>query len=258
MQTRWTIGSVGVVLAVVAGFACTTAGGPLQVPSVVADPAWFSGAVRPGAAGVDAPLPVHVVPAIYPTTATDSQASGEVWLDLRVEEDGRVSHTRILRSSPEFDAAAETAVRQWRFWPAQRGSKPVAAIVPLKVAFVGAVDEVEPEGEPEWFVGAARPSAVGVVPPRLTREVRPAGNNWCQFYITRPTGDVWLDARVETNGKVSRTRIVQSLSIRGRAAAAHDIARQWEFVPAFVEGRPTPAIIRMKLTFVDDGCSIDF
>ena len=230
----------------------------MQVAPAVPDPPWFSGAVRPDAQGVYAPVRAHVVPAMFPNTATDSGASGEVWLDLRVEADGSVSHTRILRSATEFDAAAEAAVQRWRFRPALRGRNAVAAIITIKLAFVGATHEVESDGEPEWFAGAVRPSAVDVQPPRVTREVRPTGNNWCELYAARPTGDVWLDARVETNGKVSRTRIVQSVSIPGRAAAAHDTARQWEFVPAFVEGRPTPAIVRIKLSVVDEECTVDF
>ena len=92
----------------------------------------------------------------------------------------------------------------------------------------------------------------------MIREVRPAGDNWCEAYIARPTGDVWLDVRVDTNGKVSRTRIVRALSIPGRAGAAHEAARQWEFVPAFVDGRPAPAIVRLKLSFTDEGCIVDF
>jgi TonB family protein len=179
-------------------------------------------------------------------------------LDVRVEEDGSVSHTRIVTSSPPFDGAAEAAVKRWRFKPAQRGRNPVAAIVPIQVTFVGGAHEIEPDTDPEWFTSAVRLPAVGVQPPKVIREIRPAGNHWCQSHIARPTGDVWLDVRVETNGKVTRTRIVQTLSIPGRAAAAHEAARQWEFVPAFIDGRPTPAIVRMKLSFTDEECSVDF
>jgi TonB family protein len=250
--------SVGLVLPVVAAAACTAASGALNVQPAIADPPWFSGAVRPGAKGVDAPVPVHVVPAIYPASAAASHASGEVWLDVRVEKDGRVSDTRIAISSQPFDGAAETAVQRWRFSPARRGRTAVAAIVRVKISFVGGAPEVEPDTEPEWFTGAVRPSEAGVQPPKVIKEVRPAGNNWCDSFIARPTEDVWLDVRVETNGRVSRTRIVQSLSIPGRAAVAHEAARQWEFVPAFLDGRPTPAIVRMKLSFADGECVVDF
>jgi protein TonB len=258
MQTRWTMRLVGLVLTMVAAQGCSATSGGLQVPPAAPDPPWFSGAVRPDAEGIDAPIRVHVVPAVYPKTVEGPQASGEVRLDVRVGEDGRVSHTRIVTPSSPFDGAAEAAVQQWRFRPAQRGRNPVAAIVRIEVTFVGGAHEFEPDIEPEWFTGAVRPSAAGAQHPKVIREIRPTGNNWCDAYVARPTGDVWLDVRVEANGKVSRTRIVQTLSIPGRAAAAHEIARQWEFVPAFIDGRPAPAIVRIKLSFTDEACIVDF
>ena len=213
MQTRWAMRSIGLVMTIGAVQACAATSGALQIPAAVPDPPWFSGAILPGAEGIDAPIAVHVVPAVYPKTVAGPQASGEVWLDARVDEDGSVSHTRIVTPSSPFDDAAEAAVQWWRFRPAQRGRNPVPAIVRLKVAFVGGAHELKPDTEPEWFTGAVRPSATGAQPLRVIREVRPALDNWCEAYVARPAGDVWLDVRVETNGKVSRTRIVRALSI---------------------------------------------
>jgi len=51
-----------------------------------------------------------------------------VLLDVRVDQDGRVSDVRLKKSSGSdlLDRTAIETVREWRFQPATVGGKPVA------------------------------------------------------------------------------------------------------------------------------------
>lgn len=90
------------------------------------------------------PRVVETVPAECPAWAVGSGLSTEVALRVRVSADGRAERvqvvpystrhdvlTRTLRAS--FDSAAVRAVRQWRFRPARREGRPVAAWLQVKV-----------------------------------------------------------------------------------------------------------------------------
>ena len=54
-----------------------------------------------------------------------------------VEDDGRCSRVQVKESSGfrQFDEAALSAVRDWRFVPARRGAQTVVAWVDVPIAF---------------------------------------------------------------------------------------------------------------------------
>jgi TonB family protein len=60
-----------------------------------------------------------------PAEVTASGATGSVAIEIVVNEQGRVSAARIVRSVPLLDALALSAVRQWRFAPATLQGRPV-------------------------------------------------------------------------------------------------------------------------------------
>jgi len=77
------------------------------------------------------------LPPVYPQEAAAAGLSGDVLLLVQVNETGRVTDLRVLRSSnvPALDAAALAAVKQWRFRPAQRGGRAIAWPVKVPVRF---------------------------------------------------------------------------------------------------------------------------
>jgi TonB family protein len=87
-----------------------------------------------------------VIPA-YPPVAVKARVQGDALLEIAVSNDGIVEKT-VVRKSPPFglDAAAEAAVRQWRFRPLQREGRPVRMCGRLVVHF-GAmtVDPPDPD-----------------------------------------------------------------------------------------------------------------
>ncbi len=82
------------------------------------------------------PLPENREP-VYPEDLRRRQIGGRVLLSVLIAADGSVSEVFVAQSSgqPALDSAAVTAIRAWRFVPAQRGPQAVAYRVQLPVNF---------------------------------------------------------------------------------------------------------------------------
>lgn len=76
-------------------------------------------------------------PPIYPENARRRGQQGHVVLHVDVSADGVPSAVTVAESSgyASLDAAALTAVQQWRFVPATRGGVPVPAVAEVPVRF---------------------------------------------------------------------------------------------------------------------------
>ncbi len=82
-------------------------------------------------AGMTEPIVVHKVDPKYPKEALKEGASGDVVLDAVIDSNGVVSDVSVIESPhASLSAAAEKALRQWRFEPA-RDKKGV----PIEVCF---------------------------------------------------------------------------------------------------------------------------
>ena len=81
--------------------------------------------------------PIFNPPPLYPPEAIANRWHGRVLLRLRVSALGIVEVVTIVTSTgiSILDEAAVLAVRQWRFRPAQRGDRSVAATVLVPVVF---------------------------------------------------------------------------------------------------------------------------
>jgi TonB family protein len=87
-------------------------------------------------AGVMVPTPVTAqalrkttkkVPPVYSTEARHAHLSGTVKMLVSVSPDGTVKKVYVLGGNPLFVAAAEEAVKQWKFEPATKATvEPVA------------------------------------------------------------------------------------------------------------------------------------
>ena len=83
-----------------------------------------------------APELLSSVDPLYPDNARDRNIQGECLVGLTVGADGTPKNVHILKSlSPETDAAALEAVRQYRFKPATRNGQPVTAKIAVQLGF---------------------------------------------------------------------------------------------------------------------------
>jgi len=81
------------------------------------------------------PEAIRTVDPIYPDIAREAGVDGLVMVLAHVCACGEVTETRIVKSIPLLDSAAEEAVRKWLFKPALTGGEPVAVWVGVPVKF---------------------------------------------------------------------------------------------------------------------------
>jgi periplasmic protein TonB len=76
-------------------------------------------------------------PPAYPDSAKQRGEQGRALLRVEVTADGRAAAVSVLRSTgfARLDQSAVEAVRGWRFLPATRGGRPIAATAEVPVNF---------------------------------------------------------------------------------------------------------------------------
>lgn len=72
---------------------------------------------------------------IWPPAAQQARVQGVVILEILIDEAGKVTNGRVLRSIPLLDQAAIDAVRQWEFEPTVLDGTPVPVILTATVQF---------------------------------------------------------------------------------------------------------------------------
>lgn len=84
---------------------------------------------------VRVPTKVKDARPFYPPDAMDAKVQGVVVMDIRIDENGRVSDAAILRSIPMLDQAALDAVKQWEFTPTLLNGAPIPVVVTVTINF---------------------------------------------------------------------------------------------------------------------------
>lgn len=75
------------------------------------------------------------VPPVYPRDAIDMGVEGTVVIEVRIDEQGKVTDAKVVESIPLLDEAALTAVRQWEYAPILKDGKPIPITATVSVAF---------------------------------------------------------------------------------------------------------------------------
>jgi TonB family protein len=109
------------------------------------------------------PVPLSALRAAYPEGAS---GDASVILVITVNADGSVRAARPADGAPEpFASAAVAASAGWRFEPATRNGKPVAAKVRAVITFTAPVVEPAPTPAPAPSSGSAPPAGSAPPPP---------------------------------------------------------------------------------------------
>jgi TonB family protein len=85
----------------------------------------------------------------------------------------------------------------------------------------------------------------GIAPPAVTKRVNASYSAEAQRAGVQ--GAVAVDVTIDPLGKVSDAKVVRSIPLLDAAALA--AARQWEFAPTLIDGKPVPVIATIELTF---------
>jgi iron complex outermembrane receptor protein len=95
------------------------------------------------------PSVVETVDPTYPPEEVASNRHPTVVMHVTIDPDGRVHDAHVDESAGEhFDREALAAVRRWRFEPARRGDRPIAARVRVEVRFAPDFDVPQVENPP--------------------------------------------------------------------------------------------------------------
>lgn len=123
----------------IAGSVLTLGGAPFAAPPSSPSP---SAATMPSSPD---PLPINdydepprilkQTKPVYPRRPFQDGVQGTVEIEFVVDETGKVSRTRVVKSITGLDEAALTCVLQWRFTPARKSGRPVAAVASAPVTF---------------------------------------------------------------------------------------------------------------------------
>ncbi len=103
-------------------------------PPIVVPPPQVAGTYRPGGA-IREPRKIRDSPAVYPEVARAAKIEGVVILEATIDERGVVTDARVLRSEPLLDAAALTALKQWRYTPTLLNGVPVRVLMTVTFRF---------------------------------------------------------------------------------------------------------------------------
>jgi periplasmic protein TonB len=82
-------------------------------------------------------------------------------------------------------------------------------------------------------------------PPRLVRQTKPKYPP--DAFVKKVQGIVLVEFLVDTNGRVSRARVIQSIPMLD--AAALEAVRDWVFYPALRRGQPVATLARAPVSF---------
>jgi TonB family protein len=85
--------------------------------------------------GVPPPAKIHDVPPVYPPAAQTARIQGVVVMEATISPTGEVGDIEVLRSVPELDAAAISAVEQWRYEPTLVDGVAVPVLMTLTINF---------------------------------------------------------------------------------------------------------------------------
>jgi TonB family protein len=101
-------------------------------PPTINAPTLGEGVQTISAAAPETPSPLSTTMPPFPVTA---YSPGVVMIELRIDPNGTIVGTRVVRSAPPFDGAALDAAQQWTFDPARFRGIRSSALVYVIFAF---------------------------------------------------------------------------------------------------------------------------
>ncbi len=186
------------------------------------------------------------VPPVYPPLAKQARVQGTVRLRAEIGTDGKLLNMTVVGGHPLLIPAAQEAVRQWTFKPAEADGQPIQAPVVLEINFT------LPPGETPASGAAAPPLRIRVganvqmanliekvepVYPPLAREARIQGT--VRFtVVVGPDGHL-KDIQLESGHPLL-------------VPAAQEAVRQWAYRPTLLNGQPVEVLTQVDVPFTLD------
>ncbi len=193
-----------------------------------------------------APLLRDWVQPEYPAEARKAKTEGRVIIEFVVETDGSVTREKIQKSSEvQFDDAALTAARKWRFSPGLDEGKPVAMAMKMAVVFDAAQlsQKQPPLYPPERFM----PSLMQIKPAQSLGGIDP--DYPAELEERKLPGEVLIEFTVDEEGRMRLPKVLSASHPAFVESALRTLARAG-FEPA--RQGPLPKASKMKFPVVFD------
>lgn len=217
----------------------------IDVPVLVVP---LSAAPRVGQ-GVEPPQVVHRERPRYPLSQRMAGYEGEVTVDFVVDVEGRVRRAYVAKSNnAAFDEPALTAVSEWTFKPGTRDGRPIAVHLQVPIRFqledggrnpfsVQTSSRIQKELPPELRFDHA-PEPVNISPAVYPYEALRAKRH----------GDVDFAFVIDPRGRAELVKVFASPG-DDFTGAVRAMVDEMEFKPALKDGKPTNALLRMRVVF---------
>jgi TonB family protein len=189
------------------------------------------------------PKLIREVPPRYPEKARQARVEGIVILEAKIDEQGNVIDTRVLRSIPLLDQAAIDALMQWKYEPLQIDGKPRKVLFTVTVRFV--LNEGTKEDALDKFAQGAVRAIKDIKPPKLVKEVPAVYPEIARQ--SQVQGVVILGVKTGEEGKVEDLIVLRSIPLLDQAAI--DAVRQWVYEPMIVDGKAVPVVFTVTVRF---------
>jgi len=235
--------SAGVGGGVADGVKGGVAGGVAAGGASTQDLKKFEGEAVRAVGDVKPPKLVRTVEPVYPPKARQARVEGIVILEVKIDEQGNVADTRVLRSIPLLDQAAIDAVKQWEYEPMLVDGKPRQVIFTVTARFK--LDGVNKPKSLDEFAQGAVQAIKDIKPPKLVKEVPPVYPEAAR--VAQVQGVVILGVKTDEQGKVIDVMVLRSIPLLDQAAI--DSVRQWIYEPMIIEGKAVPVVFTVTVRF---------
>lgn len=200
------------------------------------------------------PQVVFQEPPVFPAAARQAGVPGSVEIYGTIDVEGRTRDLVAVRSThPIFERAALAAIRQWRFRPARQAGEPVACT--FSQTFTFALSDGDP---PSFLIVRADREKMKHLPPALQWDEPPEyAALRCGVYpfdalAEGREGSVQLIFVVGPDGRVLEDQVIGSAD-PAFAAAARAMIEAFRFKPAAKAGKPSPALLSLKVDYTKHG-----
>jgi TonB family protein len=182
------------------------------------------------------PKLIKQVKPVYPKEAFAQRIQGVVELEATINTTGDVVGVKVLPAKtpqPMLEAAAVTALRQWKYEPYLLAGKAQAVIFTVTVTFMLA--EKSPAVPVE-----ERPKLVKMVKPVYPEEAAKQGIE----------GTVRIEATIDDKGNIAAARVLPAENLQPLLAeAALTSVKQWKYEPYLKNGKALSITFIVTLSF---------
>jgi len=182
--------------------------------------------------------PARLQTPVLPDIPIAAMGGGEVFVEAIVSDTGSVSDVRLLRATPPFEAGVVSAVRGWRFTPAEeetaetpgapRERNRLRSSVLVAAVFRPPTLNTPTFGESPKDVAAPSPDVA--FPASTIQPPYPP--------TALASGVVLVEVALAPDGRITGTRVVRSAPPFDGAAV--DAAKQFTFRPGRLHGAAAP------------------